>query len=279
MAQPSEEPAGRPPDEVRLQGRDEIEAAALEGRQVAGPLERDVALRLLRDGEITIIGRLLGASNATLYCIVRERCPEPSTGLVATCVYKPTRGERPLADFPDGTLALREVGAYAVSMATGWDIVPPTTLGDGPLGRGMVQLWVEADASVDVVELVGRDVRALRRMALFDAVVNNADRKGGHLLPLADDRVQGVDHGLCFAVEPKLRTVLWGWRGEPLREDELAMLEGLRHELAGPLGQELRTLLAPAEVRATIRRVEALLARRRFPLPDRNRPVIPWPPF
>jgi hypothetical protein len=194
-------------------------------------------------------------------------------------VYKPVRGERPLVDFPDGSLACRELGAHSVSVASGWDIVPPTVMRDGPLGPGMVQLWVEVDPSVDVVELARLDLPELRRIAVLDAVLNNADRKGGHLLPLPDGRIQAIDNGLCFSVAPKLRTILWQWRGTPLNGDEIAVLERLREGLAGELGAKLRELLAPAEVRATARRIDAMLSRRCFPLPDPNRPAIPWPPF
>ncbi len=273
--------AGAPPDGPirRNLGQDALREEALRGHQVAGRLDRDAAIDLLRNGDIEIVGRLLGASNTTLYCIVRERCPEPEDGRIATAVYKPIRGERPLADFPDGTLANREVAAYAVSEASGWNIVPPTILRDGPLGVGMLQLWVEIDDRVDVIDLVGRDDPQLRRIALLDAVLNNADRKGGHLLPLPDGHIQGVDHGLCFAVESKLRTVLWGWRGQRIGDDEAAVIDRLRQDLRGDLGNDLRALLAPAEVRATARRTETLLSHGRFPMPDRNRPVIPWPPF
>jgi len=256
-----------------------MERAAMEGRQVAGSIDRQTALRLLRDGEMTVVGRLLSASNATFFCIVEERGAEGDTGLTASCVYKPTRGERPLSDFPDETLACREVAAHAVAVATGWDLIPPTVLRDGPFGPGMVQLWMEVDQSVDVAEIVGEDLPALRRIAVLDVVLNNADRKGGHLLPLPDGRILGIDNGLCFAVEPKLRTVLWRWRGLPLAPEELAVLTTLRGELGGSLGEELARLLAAAEVRAMARRIDALLSRRHFPFPDPNRPAVPWPPF
>ena len=143
----------------------------------------------------------------------------------------------------------------------------------------MVQLWVEVDGSVDLRELIGSDNPALRRIAVLDAVLNNADRKGGHLLPLPDGRVMGIDNGLCFAVEPKLRTILWQWRGQPLTDEEVAVLRRLREALAGALGERLRELLDASEVGATSRRIEALLAARRFPMPDPHRPSIPWPPF
>jgi uncharacterized repeat protein (TIGR03843 family) len=229
-------------------------------------------LELLRAGQIDIEGRLVDASNATLYCAISDG------DMTAACVYKPIRGERPLWDFPDGTLAYREVAAFRVSEATGWAIVPPTVLRDGPVGAGMVQLWIDVDESVDLAGLVRSRQPALRRMALFDAVVNNADRKGGHLLPLPDGHVYGVDHGVCFSVEPKLRTVLWGWRGERLDDDELFVLSDLRAQLAGPLCTDLQALLAPDEVEATIARVDALLAAGCFPFPSPDWPAIPWPP-
>ena len=231
-------------------------------------------IEALRTGEIEIGGRLVDASNATLYCSLKTAAD--------TCavVYKPIRGERPLWDFPDGTLAYREVAAYAVSVATGWDVVPPTVLRDGPLGEGMVQLWVDVDEAVDLVELVSSDHPALRRMALFDAVVNNADRKGGHLLPVPGGHVYGVDHGVTFSPEPKLRTVLWGWRGRRMADEEVAVLTALRWDLtSGALAEELAALLAPHEVEATVARVERLLETRRFPYPSPDWPAVPWPPF
>jgi uncharacterized repeat protein (TIGR03843 family) len=204
---------------------------------------------------------------------------DPATALAASCVYKPRRGERPLYDFPDGTLACREVAAHAVSEASGWEIVPPTVMRDGPFGEGMVQLWVEVDETIDLSDLIGSDNPAVRRIAVLDAVLNNADRKGGHLLPLPDGRVQGVDNGLCFAVAPKLRTILWRWRGQALTDEERAVLGRLRDGLAGVLGEQLRSLLDPAEVAATSRRVEALLSRGVLPGPDPDRPAVPWPPY
>jgi uncharacterized repeat protein (TIGR03843 family) len=257
----------------------EIEAAALAGRQVAGGLNKTTALRLLRSGEVTIVGRMTTASNATFWCLVAGPGDEPGATIAASCVYKPIRGERPLYDFPDGTLACREVGAHAVSEASGWDIVPPTVMRDGPFGEGMVQLWMEIDDSVDIGELIGSDNPGLRRIAVLDAVLNNADRKGGHLLPLPDGRIQGIDNGLCFAVEPKLRTVLWRWRGLPLTDDERAVLMRLHSELDSSLGQQLQTLLDQDELDATSRRIETLLRNGAMPRPDRNRPAVPWPPY
>jgi hypothetical protein len=231
------------------------------------------ALRLLRDGELGVEGRLLDASNATLYCSTTL------DGVTAACVYKPVRGERPLWDFPDGTLAGREVAAYLVSEATGWEIVPPTVMRDGPFGPGMCQLWVDVDDEVDLTVLARSDHPDLRRMTVFDAVVNNADRKGGHLLPRPDGRVQGVDHGICFSREDKLRTLLWQWRGRRLTDEAVDVLSRLRAGLEGPLAAALHALLTVSEVQATVLRVDRLLRTGVHPQPSPDWPAIPWPPF
>lgn len=231
------------------------------------------ALRLLREGELDVVGRLVAASNATLYCTVRL------DGTAASCVYKPIAGERPLWDFPDGTLAGREVAAYAVSQAAGWDLVPPTVMRDGPYGPGMCQLWIDVDETIDVLPLLRGSNPRLRAVALFDAVINNADRKGGHLLPAAGGRLYVVDHGVCFAVENKLRTLLWNWAGQPISEPEIGILGQLRGELADSLGTSLRALLAPAEVDTTIDRLDRLVAAGAFPEPSADWPAVPWPPF
>lgn len=236
-------------------------------------LELPDALRLLRDGTLDVEGRLYDASNATLFCTVSL------DGVTAACVHKPVAGERPLWDFPDGTLAAREVSAYLVSEALGWDIVPPTVMRDGPFGIGMCQLWIDIDESVDIGTLARSDHPQLRRMAVFDAVVNNADRKGGHLLPTADGHIFGVDHGVCFSVDDKLRTVLWRWRGKQLTDEAIDALSGLRAQFEGQLGDVLRELLDPDEVAVTIRRVDRLLSTRRHPLPSDEWPPVPWPPF
>jgi uncharacterized repeat protein (TIGR03843 family) len=230
-------------------------------------------LRLLRDGELSVEGRMYDASNATLYCTVTL------DGVTSTCVHKPIAGERPLWDFPDGTLAYREVAAYAVSAATGWDIVPPTVLRDGPFGLGMCQLWIDVEEGVDLAALARSDHPQLRRMAVFDAVVNNADRKGGHLLPTPNGHIYGVDHGVCFSVEDKLRTLLWRWRGKPLTDEAVEVLSALRAELEGPLGDALAGLLHRDEVDATVRRVDRLLTTGRHPQPSDEWPPVPWPPF
>ena len=236
-------------------------------------LDLDAALTLLREGALEVEGRLVDASNATLYCTVAV------DGISAACVYKPVRGERPLWDFPDGTLAARETAAYLVSVATGWNVVPPTVLRDGPFGDGMVQLWVDGDETVDVARLIRSDSPPLRRMAVYDAMINNADRKGGHLIPMPDRHVYGVDHGVSFHTQDKLRTVLWAWAGDPLPDDAVETLCELRAGLDGPLAEALRTLLTRREVAALVRRVDRLLAARRYPQPSGEWPPVPWPPW
>jgi len=232
----------------------------------------DDALALLRDGELEIVGRLWASSNNAMLCVIR------AGDLAAACIYKPVMGERPLGDFPDGTLSRREVAAFVVSRAAGFDIVPPTVLRDGPYGEGMVQLWIAADASVDPVALVIDADPRLRAVAVFDAAVNNTDRKAGHLIAVPGGHIYGVDHGVTFSPIPKLRTVLWAWRGEPFTPAETAALAGLRAGLDGALGEELRMLLDPIEVGATARRIDRLLAAGTFPQPDPRWPALPWPP-
>ncbi|MEU3101558.1 SCO1664 family protein [Streptomyces griseoflavus] len=258
------------------------------------------AAELLARGELTVRGRIREASNAALYCTVTHE------GREAACVYKPVAGERPLWDFPDGTLAGREVAAYEVSQATGWGLVPPTVLRDGPYGQGMCQLWIETAPGAELLALVdgeepgpgwkaigfaeadeGRtallvhaDDERLRRLAVLDAVINNADRKGGHLLPTAEGRLYGIDHGVTFHAEDKLRTLLWGWAGEPLTGEAVGVLEALRSALtaAGALTAALAPLITPAEIDATRARVESLLTTGVHPLPGTEWPAIPWPP-
>ncbi|MCM1938584.1 SCO1664 family protein [Streptomyces sp. G3] len=258
------------------------------------------AAELLALGELTVRGRIRDASNAALYCTVTHE------GREAACVYKPVAGERPLWDFPDGTLAQREVAAYEVSEATGWGLVPPTVLRDGPYGEGMVQLWIEAVPDTELLALVdeeepgpgwkgialaevgeGRtallvhaDDERLRRLAVLDAVINNADRKGGHLLPAAGERLYGIDHGVTFNAENKLRTLLWGWAGDPLTAEALVVLDALRQALkdGGTLATRLAALITGAELDATRARVDALLASGKHPEPSGEWPAIPWPP-
>ncbi len=247
------------------------------------PIATPDALALLRDGELEVVGRLRDASNLVLFCEISAEATEaPETGEERPTfhvAYKPIRGERPLDDFPTGTLAVREEAAWWVSEALGWRIVPPTVVRDGPAGRGAAQLWIDIDERVDVLRMIlVRDER-LRPMAVFDALVNNADRKGGHLLVTEDGEVHGVDHGICFAVEPKLRTVLWGWRGERLTDAERIDIERVCGGLDGELGDRLAELLSVREVEALKGRARRLLADGCLPLPDPYAHIIPWPPF
>ncbi len=266
--------AGPEPDDG-----DEDDAQDITGLNLPMPvLAVDEALDLLSHGELEVVGRLYASSNNALLCLATRRRPDPQPDLVAACVYKPVIGERPLMDFPDGTLAHREVAAFVASSATGWDIVPPTVLRDGPYGEGMLQLWIRTDEIVDPVALVVEADERLRRIAVFDAAVNNTDRKAGHLLPVVGGHVYGVDHGVTFSPVPKLRTVLWSWRGQPFAAEELAVLRSLRAELDGELGASLRELLDPIEVAATARRIDGLLDAGRFPQPDPRWPALPWPP-
>ncbi|MFI1964693.1 SCO1664 family protein [Streptomyces pathocidini] len=266
------------------------------------PSEPDdsATLELLAHGELTVRGRIREASNAVLYCSVAL------DGQRGTCVYKPVAGERPLWDFPDGTLARREVAAYEMSRATGWDLVPPTVLRDGPYGEGMCQLWVEADDGVELLALVegeepgpgwkavgfaevggGRtallvhaDDPRLRRLAVLDAVINNADRKGGHLLPTVDGGLYAIDHGTTFNAEDRLRTLLWGWATEPLTEEARGVLRTVAAELGEgrPLAARLARLITSAELDALRARVADLLRTGRHPEPGGQWPAIPWPP-
>ncbi|WP_249423687.1 SCO1664 family protein [Nocardioides coralli] len=247
------------------------------------------------DGDLTLHGRIMPASNATFVGEIGG----------TRVVYKPVAGERPLWDFPDGSLARREVAAYLVSEAIGWRVVPHTVIREGPHGPGMVQVWQEPDATQAAVTLVPEgaippgfrhvfdgldqhdqpialvheDSVPLRRMAVFDVVVNNADRKGGHVLEMVDGHRYGVDHGVTFHVDPKLRTVLWGWAGEPLDEDEVTGLERLQAALDGDLADRLAGLLSEREVDQLRRRCAELSGERCFPQPGGDWPAIPWPPF
>jgi hypothetical protein len=243
------------------------------------PFDPAGTLEILREGDLEVLGRLLSSTNQALFCRLTQPCPDPEPPVVIEAIYKPVRGERPLDDFPDGTLCRREVAAHLVSEATGWAIVPPTVMRAGPFGQGMVQLWIDVDETVDAVALVIDDDPRLRRIAIFDVIVNNTDRKGGHLLPVRGGHVFGVDHGVCFSPVPKLRTVLWGWRGERLEPAELEVVSRVRDELAGRLGEQLLELLDPIEVETTARRADRLLRTGRFPLPSPNWPAVPWPPF
>jgi hypothetical protein len=236
-----------------------------------GLLDEGAVIDLLRTAEIEILGLLPYASNATLLTKIA------SGDLEALAVYKPRRGERPLWDFPSGTLCHRETAAYVVSKQLGWDLVPPTILRDGPAGFGALQWFIDENEEADVRELPRTHPDELRRLALLDAVINNADRKAGHLLVDRSGKLWGIDHGVTFNEDPKLRTVVWVYEGEPIPPAMLADLETFAR--TGPSSTELVELLAVPELDALCERVSTLLVTGVFPEPDPGRYHVPWPPF
>jgi len=233
----------------------------------------DDKLLILSQGELQVTGRLVDASNATLYATATHQDQS------ITCIYKPIAGERPLWDFSDGCLAHREYAAYLVSSYLDFNLVPLTILRDGPYGFGMVQQWVDIDESTDLAKFFATDHPQLRSMALFDAIINNTDRKIGHLLPVDGETVFGCDHGVTFHVDDKLRTVLWQWANEPFTIEEIALLKKAQSSLSGELGQLLTPLLTEQEIAQTMRRVADLLSSGTFPLPNPDWPAVPWPAF
>lgn len=230
-------------------------------------------LTILQEGVLKVTGRLVDASNATLYATSTLGEAE------LTCIYKPVAGERPLWDFAEGTLANREFASFLVSEQLGFHLVPLTVLRDGPYGLGMAQEWITLDESIDLASFFSSDHPELRAMALFDAIINNTDRKIGHLLPIDQERVLGCDHGVTFHVENKLRTVLWQWADEHFTDSETDLLERAHQLLLGELGERLKAFLTQDEIEATCSRVQNLIQRGRFPLPSPDWPAIPWPAF
>jgi uncharacterized repeat protein (TIGR03843 family) len=275
--------------------------------------EVELVVEALTHGDLEVVGQITESSNVALLCevqgdVVAEAAQ--ATGAPIYAIYKPVRGERPLWDFPDGTLAGREVATFVVSRAGGWDVVPPTVLRDGALGEGSVQLWIGDPFTpavngrpVDVcsprsvpqgwlsvidgemrgrgsVSVIHEDRDDVRDVAVLDAVVNNGDRKGSHLQRDRVGALWGFDHGVTFSPDPKLRTVLWGWAGDPLRDVDVSRLETLQELLddgASPLRTDLDRLLPREDVRALVRRVTKLLRSRRHPRPSGGWPAIPWP--
>ena len=229
-------------------------------------------LKHLSEGVLTVSGRVVDASNATLFA----QCD--FNGVVIDVIYKPIAGERPLWDFPDGNLAHREFAAYLVSSLSQWNVVPPTVLRDGPFGRGMVQQWIDIDDSIDLALFYREDHALLRSMALFDAVINNTDRKIGHLLPTKNSYVFGCDHGVTFHEEDKLRTVLWQWAGMKLTDLEISKLKSLILSIEESHGEFLE-LITDIEIKAMKNRIERLINEGVFPHPSDDWPAVPWPPF
>ncbi|AYJ49713.1 SCO1664 family protein [Rhodococcus sp. P1Y] len=263
--------------------------------------------RVMEQGELTVVGRVVSASNATLVCeAATDSDPTP-----VRCVYKPVRGEVPLWDFPDGTLAGREVASFEISDALGWDVIPPTVLRDGPFGPGMVQRWIDTperhgehgdrvelvdlcppdlvpagwipvlqayDGDGEEVSLIHADDPRLNRMAVLDLLLNNADRKGGHALEGLDGYVYGVDHGICLHREDKLRTVLWGWAGTAVDDVLMADVVEFVDGFADRVEPRVRGHITESEIEALLGRACALVANPVMPQPMSSRP-IPWPAF
>ncbi len=267
------------------------------------PIDFATAVRLLAEGDLEELGVIPWSSNYAL--LVRVRCDNAAAILPAAAippaaanlpqelytVYKPRRGERPLWDFAVGTLYLREYAAFLVSQALGWMLVPPTVLRKGPHGPGTLQVYIDSDPEQHYFNVLPDHADDYRRVALFDVVINNADRKAGHCLLDANDHIWSIDHGICFHVEPKLRTVIWDFAGEPIPQAMQDDLERLSAQLAStqplaenpsglsPLGRSLTRLLHRTEVQALRHRLDDLIAGARFPYPDPNRRNHPWPPI
>lgn len=256
----------------------------------------DAVRRRLLECPLEVNGRISGASNATLHCTVDDEL---------SCVYKPQRGERPLWDFPTGTLTGREVACFEIDRVLGFGLIPPTVWREeGPAGPGMCQMWVEEDDEARLVDVVPPDrvapgwipvLRAtdglgspvvlahanhdrLQAMAILDAVVNNGDRKGGHVITDHEGGVWAVDHGVTLSVEPKLRTVLWGWAGLPI-PGHLLEAVGRLHERVRDGIPEITRWLERHEVEALMQRCQMLVDTEEFPSPNEDWPAIPWPVF
>ncbi|MEJ6573636.1 MAG: SCO1664 family protein [Actinomycetes bacterium] len=223
--------------------------------------------KVFESGELEIIGRLVDASNASLLCKLPNEMK---------VIYKPIAGERPLWDFPDGNLASREVAAYYLSEVGKFKVVPKTLLRDGPFGLGAVQEWVEVSEDVDVIERAQSDEPDMRNLALFDIVINNADRKFGHILFAQTNHLFGCDHGVSLHEENKLRTVIWQFANRDLSSKEIEQLTDL---LSGIDREYLSNLLSAREIEAISERIRKLLESGKFSEPNPNWPAVPWPPY
>ena len=224
---------------------------------------------VIKNANLKVIGRLIDASNATLQATLENTDP------IMKVIYKPVLGEKPLWDFAEGNLANREYAAFLLSQLAGFDLVPNTVLREGPFGYGMVQEWIEIDDNLDIVEFGQGNDPQLRKLALFDAIINNTDRKFGHLLVDVTGKLKGCDHGVCFHQENKLRTVLWQFSGEQFNLEEIELLNKVKKL---DLYFSFADLLTTAEISALDQRVSDLLATGKFPFPSDQWPAIPWPP-
>jgi uncharacterized repeat protein (TIGR03843 family) len=230
----------------------------------------------LEKGELTVKGEFLWGSNYTFLVQLEYE------GQTVEAVYKPTRGERPLWDFPAATLARREVAAYLISEAIGWKMVPPTVYSrKGPIGPGSLQLFIEHDPEYHYFNFEEKDRQRLKPVVLFDILINNADRKGSHILIGPDDHMWLIDHGICFHVEDKLRTVVWDFAGEQLPSELCGNISSFTNNLRenSEIAADLKKYLSPEEIDAIASRADRLLASGRFPNPHTSRRFQPWPPL
>ena len=223
--------------------------------------------RIFETGELEIIGRLVDASNASLLCKLPNELK---------VIYKPIAGERPLWDFPDGNLASREVAAFYISEVGEFDVVPKTVLREGPFGIGAIQQWIETSEAADVIAMAQSDDPQIRNLALFDIVINNADRKFGHILITPDEQIFGCDHGVSLHEENKLRTVIWQFAEQKLTSEEIAKLKDLISKIDL---NHLAKFLSAEEIAAFLQRVQGLIEDGRFSSPNPNWPAVPWPPY
>ena len=226
----------------------------------------------LLSGELIVEGRLVDASNATLFGKVLT-----SDQSSFSVVYKPIAGERALWDFANGNLASREVASHVISEVGQFNCVPLTVMRDGPFGMGAVQQWIDLDPELDLIAIGQQSTPAIRNLALFDVVINNTDRKFGHILPISQSEILGCDHGLTFHEEFKLRTVLWQYAGQELDKEEISKLESLKHRISGDLGASLGELITKNEIESLLERIEMLISEG-FPYPSEQWPAVPWPP-
>jgi uncharacterized repeat protein (TIGR03843 family) len=225
-------------------------------------------MQTLLSQSMRVVGRLIDASNATLLAEVE------SDNQTQKVIYKPVAGEKPLWDFQDGNLAHREYCAFLLSNRAGFDLVPNTVLRDGPFGFGMVQEWIDTDEEIDIINFGQSDDSQLKRMAIFDAIINNTDRKYGHLL-YKEGKLLGCDHGVTFHSEDKLRTVIWQFSGEKIDKQEMLLIESA---FALDYPNLFESYLTQDEIAAIYERINQLLKSGRFPSPSENWPAIPWPP-
>ena len=223
-------------------------------------------------GELVVEGRLVDASNSTLFGKVL--LDDQSSYSV---VYKPIAGERALWDFADGNLASREVAAFLISQIGNFNCVPLTVMRDGPFGIGAVQQWIELDPDLDLIAIGQQSSPAIRNLALFDVVINNTDRKFGHILPISDSEILGCDHGLTFHQEFKLRTVIWHYAGEELDKSEIEKLKALKIQIGDESRAALEELITADEIKALLERIDTLISEG-FPYPSEQWPAVPWPP-